>query len=553
MKKLINTVVAGVLFLTLTAGGVFAENMPFSDVDADHHYSEAINYLHDTGIVDGYEDGTFQPNNMINRAEFLKILVAAKVGEPSVSEYSNCFNDVAEAWYAPYVCYGKSVGWVDGYPDGSFKPEQTVNKVEAIKMLLNSQGIKIAENGADVPFDDVDDGQWYAPFVQTAYNLGVLEENDVKFGPSIAMQRQNVSQVLYNVLIKEEAECGVEKALWCADEEMGGGDVEVDVSDDDDDDVIGEDDVEAPVESILTSEVKAMITALDAEWVTFTNGMGGISKLNCSSENLDALGEIYDALVAAHGTGAVMTLKNDAFFDSVNFHVSALDLYSYENGKYYFAAYSGCKDYVEAGVTAGIDPLMAADGYSMLDFAVLGMNSDVVAYLGLKGASLNGLDTLGDAFVHDYASIASAEGMLKFLADNGANLDLENSAGETAIYGAITFDALANVAALIDNGASVTVANEEGKTPLHHAASLVTLENQVAIINALIAAGADVDAVNSFGESALHAAVAGGSLEAVQALIAAGASIDLEDDAGWTPLELASYLSEIEMVGAMME
>ena len=92
--------------------------------------------------MDGHPDGTFRPEGVVNRAELAKMIVNGNsefLGEEPVNlSNTDCFTDVNDEWFAPYVCYAKGKGWVVGYPDGSFQPERSVNRAEAIKMTLAS-------------------------------------------------------------------------------------------------------------------------------------------------------------------------------------------------------------------------------------------------------------------------------------------------------------------------------------------------------------------------------------------------------------------------------
>lgn len=172
----------------------------FSDVSFDHSNYNAIKYLYDIGIIQGYPDGTFGPNNAVNRAELLKILIEGINVTPDANLYNTCFPDVNNEWFAPYVCYAKELNWVEGYPDGTFKPSQTVIKVEAIKMLLNSQNIEIPSSVTIAPYNDVLFGQWFTPFISKAKELGVLEEMGLNYYPADDMIRASISENLYRLL-----------------------------------------------------------------------------------------------------------------------------------------------------------------------------------------------------------------------------------------------------------------------------------------------------------------------------------------------------------------
>ena len=102
-------------------------------------YAPAIEELAKIGMVQGYEDGTYRPKQSINRAEFIKILMATKyqrqVDYQAQSDKS-CFSDIpSPVWYRPYACVAQDREVIDGYADGSFGAENSVNKAEAAKIL----------------------------------------------------------------------------------------------------------------------------------------------------------------------------------------------------------------------------------------------------------------------------------------------------------------------------------------------------------------------------------------------------------------------------------
>ena len=173
---------------------------PFSDLATDHKNVIAILYLKANGMIDGYSDSTFKPDNTVTRAELMKIIVAGKGQTPDVSTYSNCFKDVKDEWFAPYVCYAKEQKWTDGYTDGKFRSSQVVSKVEAIKILLSSQGITIPADISEKPFDDVEVGAWYTPFITQAKLMGILEEIGDVLNGNDGMTRAGICENLYRLL-----------------------------------------------------------------------------------------------------------------------------------------------------------------------------------------------------------------------------------------------------------------------------------------------------------------------------------------------------------------
>lgn len=179
----------------------------FEDISYLNEHYDAISALTEIGIFKGYTDGTFHPNNEINRAELLKILIEGRDIDIDESRYENCFPDVHEEWFASYVCYAEAKGWVKGYSDGYFRPENSVNKVEALKMLFKvyeaglTEGIRVAS----LNYSDLDESAWYAIYVWEASDLGILEEGyGGEFNPELARTRGEMAEELYRYLVVTE-------------------------------------------------------------------------------------------------------------------------------------------------------------------------------------------------------------------------------------------------------------------------------------------------------------------------------------------------------------
>ncbi|HLG25510.1 MAG TPA: S-layer homology domain-containing protein [Candidatus Gracilibacteria bacterium] len=178
-----------------------ANVLAFSDLPDGHKYSFPLTYLSGEGIIEGYSDGTVKPDNTINRAELLKILVKGLTESDMEFEgYGDCFPDVKTGWYAQYVCYALEKQWISGYPDGTFKPDQTINKAEALKIILNAFEIPDAPTQT-IPFSDVDADGWYVPFIQAALNKNLLEESGQnKFYPGNARTRGEIAELISRIM-----------------------------------------------------------------------------------------------------------------------------------------------------------------------------------------------------------------------------------------------------------------------------------------------------------------------------------------------------------------
>lgn len=133
-----------VLALVLACATLFTmSSFAFSDVAEDASYLEAVTMLSKLGIINGYEDGTFLPDNTITRAEAAKVLVCALNAEDSAKGMADqeLFTDVPKThWAAGYVNYAANFGIIAGRGNGIFDPESPVSYEEIVKMVVAMLG-----------------------------------------------------------------------------------------------------------------------------------------------------------------------------------------------------------------------------------------------------------------------------------------------------------------------------------------------------------------------------------------------------------------------------
>ncbi len=176
----------------------------FTDIPANDPNATALKYLKDNQIMTGYPDGSFAPDKSVNRAEMLKIVIAA-LGAPSdLSGYKDCFNDVHEEWFAPYVCYAKSKNWVSGYADGGFHPANNVSRVESLKMIIGAFGLPLEIAApANSAFADLSVNMWFTKYVWTAEKDAVMTawKNNTTANLSNDASRLDVATAIYQLKI----------------------------------------------------------------------------------------------------------------------------------------------------------------------------------------------------------------------------------------------------------------------------------------------------------------------------------------------------------------
>ncbi|MCF2662943.1 S-layer homology domain-containing protein, partial [Oscillibacter valericigenes] len=123
----------------------FSETNDFSDVPADYWANKAISTLSNAGIITGFSDGTFRPNAFITRAQFAAIAARFSV---VTEDLPNPFSDVPEGYWAEdLIAYAAHLGWVNGYPDGTFRPTANITRAAAMKLINNVLERQVDEDG----------------------------------------------------------------------------------------------------------------------------------------------------------------------------------------------------------------------------------------------------------------------------------------------------------------------------------------------------------------------------------------------------------------------
>lgn len=190
--------------------GDYTSYINFPDVREDHLNATSIDYLTAKGVIAGYPDGTFKPDGEINRAELTKMVVET-VTNVDKNKFNNCFPDVKDEWYAGYICYAKDKGWVQGYPDGNFKPSNNVNRAESMKIILEvmvgSAKISLTDSLKDTAVNDIASDEWFYKYFVYANNRDLLDKqhidgdinSDYAFKAGGNITRKEVAEMIYRI------------------------------------------------------------------------------------------------------------------------------------------------------------------------------------------------------------------------------------------------------------------------------------------------------------------------------------------------------------------
>ncbi len=166
-------------------------------------YEESVGVLMGLGVINGYEDGTYKPERVVSRAEMAKLIIVALGLENSAGAVSSRFPDMAGAtWAQGFVSMASDLGIVIGYPDGTFQPGNTVTYNEATTMILRALGYSDKSLG----------GEWPTNYVVKAKVLGVLEGMEGKTGGA---NRGDIAEMLYSALALDIGTVGAD-GFWKA-------------------------------------------------------------------------------------------------------------------------------------------------------------------------------------------------------------------------------------------------------------------------------------------------------------------------------------------------
>jgi len=211
-KKLFSIAIIMCMFLGTTqavsaasAGGVSenpgkrASSTSFKDLKSSHWAYSFINNLTEKGIISGFPDSTFKPEGTMTRAAFAKIVVLAFNIPVSTATISS-FKDIpGDYWALKYIEAAKSAGIIDGFSDGTFKPENMVSRAQIAKMVIVGGKFKINKTGT--PFSDMI-SHWAYNYIMTAKNLGIIGDYaNGKFAPAKGATRAEAAKIMATSLI----------------------------------------------------------------------------------------------------------------------------------------------------------------------------------------------------------------------------------------------------------------------------------------------------------------------------------------------------------------
>lgn len=184
--KITRAEVATIYFRMLTDESrtkFWSQSSGYSDVKTGDWFNNAVSTLSNAGIIAGYEDGSFRPNGYITRAEFATI--AARFFDVTYSG-KDLFPDISGHWAKDYINQAANKGFVNGYEDGTFKPDRNITRAEAVTLVNRTLDRHPDKNHFTKDMlvwpDNMDQTKWYYADMQEATNSHTyqMKENSDK-------------------------------------------------------------------------------------------------------------------------------------------------------------------------------------------------------------------------------------------------------------------------------------------------------------------------------------------------------------------------------------
>lgn len=191
------------------------EQKPFDDIDVGSSYYVQLKFLKEQNLIKGYEDNTFRPKNLINRAEAAiamnKILLDFETSIDVKNKPAPTYTDIPEKhWAEASIQKLTTLGIVKGYTDKTFKPEKNINLAEAVKMVIGIEMLKDKDlslpSSMKSSFKDVTGTEWFAPYIELAQQKTILNyTTKLLIHPDKEMTRGEFMDLLYKALKTREA------------------------------------------------------------------------------------------------------------------------------------------------------------------------------------------------------------------------------------------------------------------------------------------------------------------------------------------------------------
>ncbi|MCC7196965.1 S-layer homology domain-containing protein [Candidatus Peregrinibacteria bacterium] len=190
--------------LAIFAAPLVVQAAVFDDVPPSHPFYDPIQSMYDKNVTKGYSDGTFRPDQLVTRAELMKMVFTHIGYKPTENTGETKYQDVPkDAWFAPFVKKGVDIGILGYGEEMKFFPETQVTKIDALKVIMPLEGIPtpLIDNETILRFTDVREESSYSYLAKAAQNAGLIDTSINRFDPYKLLTRGELSYLLYRAEI----------------------------------------------------------------------------------------------------------------------------------------------------------------------------------------------------------------------------------------------------------------------------------------------------------------------------------------------------------------
>jgi hypothetical protein len=182
-----------------------ATPVEFSDVAADYWARPFIAALAQRGIVTGFSDGTFKPDEPVSRSQYAALIET--IFQTDTAQNPIAFNDIPENfWATPAINTAVKTGFMKGFPEGTFQPDQPISRVQVLASLVN--GLKVAQPASPTEVvklyqDSAQIPTWAVPAAASATQTGMVVNYPARgvLNPNQPITRAEISAVVHQALV----------------------------------------------------------------------------------------------------------------------------------------------------------------------------------------------------------------------------------------------------------------------------------------------------------------------------------------------------------------
>lgn len=221
-RRILSLILAVAMLLSVAVMHISAADLVLTDIDASSVEGKAVNKLVSRGIINGYEDGTYRPNNSISRAEFCVVMVKFQgqqdyINPEALTGFEDLDTDENYAWARPYVAKAVDLGIINGFEDKTFRAADPVTYEQAIKMIVCALGYEKEGMKPTIA------GDWSSGYLAQAMKLRITSDTSIA-NKTRAATRGIVAILVANALDAERNDMdipGLEDVLNDPDKQLG--------------------------------------------------------------------------------------------------------------------------------------------------------------------------------------------------------------------------------------------------------------------------------------------------------------------------------------------